>query len=36
MRMWDLTTGYLNCRSLLDEHGELYGILSIMQFLRSN
>ncbi len=30
MRIWDINPGYLNNRSLLGEHRELHGIVSIM------
>jgi hypothetical protein len=30
MRVWDLSPGYLNDRSLLGEHRELHGIVSIL------
>jgi hypothetical protein len=31
MRVWDLSTGYLNRQSLLGEHRELHGIYSIIR-----
>lgn len=31
MRIWDLSPGYLNRQSLLGEHRELHGIVSIIQ-----
>lgn len=30
MRIWDINPGYLNRQSLLGEHGELHGIVSII------
>ena len=30
MRIWDLNPGYLNRQSLLGEHRELHGIVSIL------
>lgn len=30
MRVWDLSPGHLNDRSLLGEHRELHGIVSIL------
>lgn len=30
MRIWGITPGYLNDKSLLDEHRELHGIASIL------
>jgi len=30
MRLWDINPGYLNRQSLLGEHRELHGIVSIL------
>jgi len=30
MRVWDINPGYLNRQSLLGEHRELHGIISII------
>jgi hypothetical protein len=30
MRIWDISPGYLNDKSLLGEHRELHGIVSIL------
>ncbi len=32
MRIWDISTGYLNDKSLLGEHRELHGIMSVLMF----
>jgi hypothetical protein len=32
MRIWDLHPGYLNRQSLLGEHRELHGLVSIIQY----
>ena len=31
MRIWDINPGYLNRQSLLGEHRELHGIVSIIR-----
>lgn len=34
MRIWDINPGYLNRQSLLGDHRELHGIVSIQQRAR--